>query len=131
MKAMWAGRFQKELSAEVNDFNSSIPFDARMYRQDIAGSLAHAAMLAAQGILTKQEAAAIAEGLAAIREELDSGALAIDPEAEDIHMFVEAELYAPHRRRGQKNCTPRAAATTRWPWTCGCTCSRRPASCAA
>ena len=108
MKAMWAGRFQKELSAEVNDFNSSIPFDARMYRQDIAGSLAHAAMLAAQGILTKQEAAAIAEGLAAIREELDSGALAIDPEAEDIHMFVEAELTRRIGDAGKKLHTARS-----------------------
>ena len=105
---MWAGRFQKELSAEVNDFNSSIPFDARMYRQDIAGSLAHAAMLAAQGILTKQEAAAIAEGLAAIREELDSGALAIDPEAEDIHMFVEAELTRRIGDAGKKLHTARS-----------------------
>ena len=108
MKAMWAGRFQKELSAEVNDFNSSIPFDAWMYRQDIAGSLAHAAMLAAQGILTKQEAAAIAEGLAAIREELDSGALAIDPEAEDIHMFVEAELTRRIGDAGKKLHTARS-----------------------
>ena len=92
MKAMWAGRFQKELSSEVNDFNSSIPFDARMYRQDIEGSLAHVSMLAAQGILTAEEGGAIADGLCGILADLDSGALAIDPEAEDIHMFVEAEL---------------------------------------
>ena len=108
MKAMWAGRFQKELSAEVNDFNSSIPFDARMYRQDIEGSLAHAAMLAAKGILTGAEAAAIAEGLAGIREDLDSGALAIDPEAEDIHMFVEAELTRRIGDAGKKLHTARS-----------------------
>ena len=105
---LWTGRFQKDIDQKTNDFNSSIPFDARMYRQDIAGSLAHAAMLAAQGILTKQEAAAIAEGLAAIREELDSGALAIDPEAEDIHMFVEAELTRRIGDAGKKLHTARS-----------------------
>ena len=92
MKAMWAGRFSKELSKELNDFNSSIPFDARMYRQDIEGSLAHAAMLAATGILSAAEGEAICSGLESILHDLDSGALRPDPSAEDIHMFVEAEL---------------------------------------
>ena len=92
MQTMWAGRFQKQLDAEVNDFNSSISYDARMFRQDIAGSLAHVAMLAKAGILTDAERDAIAAGLGSILDDIASGALPIDPAAEDIHMFVEAEL---------------------------------------
>ena len=89
---MWAGRFSKEVDDRVNDFNSSIRFDCRMYEQDIKGSLAHAAMLAAQGIIPQEDADAIAQGLEGIRADLKSGALVFDPGAEDIHMFVEAEL---------------------------------------
>ena len=92
MQTMWAGRFQKQLDADVNDFNSSISFDARMFRQDIAGSLAHVAMLAKAGILTDAERDAIAAGLGSILDDIAGGALPIDPAAEDIHMFVEAEL---------------------------------------
>ena len=89
---MWAGRFQKEEDEQVNDFNSSIRFDFRMYREDIAGSIAHAKMLGKQGIITLQESEKIIEGLAAIRRDIDDGTLAVDPAAEDIHMFVEEEL---------------------------------------
>ena len=89
---MWAGRFSKEVDERVNDFNSSIRFDCRMYEQDIKGSLAHAAMLAAQGIIPQEDADAIAGGLEGILADLQSGALVFDPGAEDIHMFVEAEL---------------------------------------
>ena len=89
---MWAGRFSKEVDSRVNDFNSSIRFDARMFEQDIAGSMAHAQMLAAQGILSKEDADKIVDGLDAILEDLKSGALAIDPNAEDIHMFIEQVL---------------------------------------
>ncbi len=92
MEKMWAGRFQKELDREADDFNSSIHFDSRMFRQDIRGSVSHAAMLAKQGILTKEEGAAIIDGLGGILADLESGALAIDPEAEDIHMFIESVL---------------------------------------
>ena len=92
MQTMWAGRFQKQLDADVNDFNSSISFDARMFRQDIAGSLAHVAMLAHAGILTDAERDVIAAGLGSILDDIASGALPIDSVAEDIHMFVEAEL---------------------------------------
>jgi len=92
MKTMWAGRFLKQLDAEVNDFNSSVSFDSRMFRQDIQGSLAHVAMLGNQGIIAVSEAETIAEGLLGILEDLQSGKLPIDPVAEDIHMFVEAEL---------------------------------------
>ena len=92
MEKMWAGRFGKALDKQADDFNSSIRFDSRMYRQDIHGSMAHAAMLAARGILTEQDLTAITEGLGQILQELEDGTLSFDPEAEDIHMFVEAEL---------------------------------------
>lgn len=89
---LWAGRFSKASDQIADDFNSSIHVDSRMYRQDITGSLAHAAMLAAQGILSQQDYEQIVSGLEGILNDLDRGALAIDPQAEDIHMFVEAEL---------------------------------------
>ena len=89
---LWQGRFSKAISKQTNDFNSSIPFDQRLYEQDIRGSMAHAAMLGACGIIPAEEAEQIQETLALILEELTSGALAIDPESEDIHTFVEGEL---------------------------------------
>lgn len=92
MEKLWAGRAQSATSKIADDFNSSIHIDCRMYRQDITGSLAHAAMLAAKGILSGADLSAITSGLEDILAELDSGTLAIDPTAEDIHMFVEAEL---------------------------------------
>ncbi len=92
MAKMWAGRFSKEENEAVNDFNSSISFDQRMAVQDIKGSIAHAAMLGAQGIIEQAEADAICTGLSSILADLQAGVLSIDPTAEDIHMFVEAEL---------------------------------------
>ncbi len=92
MEKMWAGRFQKELDREADDFNSSIHFDSRMFRQDIRGSISHAAMLAKQGILTEAEGAEIIEALGGILADLESGALAFDYDAEDIHMFIESVL---------------------------------------
>lgn len=89
---MWAGRSSKEVDSRVNDFNSSISFDSRMYRQDIKGSMAHAEMLGDTGIIDKAESEKIIGGLKGILEDIDSGALQLDPEAEDIHMFVESEL---------------------------------------
>ncbi len=91
---LWAGRFQKELDQKTNDFNSSIAFDSRMAQEDIAGSMAHAAMLAKQGILSAEDGEAIQNGLAGIAADLASGALAIDQNAEDIHTFIEGELTA-------------------------------------
>lgn len=91
-KMMWAGRFSSEADPKVNDFNSSISFDARMYRQDIKGSIAHATMLGDTGIIEKSESEKIVEGLKGILADLDSGALTFDPNAEDIHMFVEQVL---------------------------------------
>ncbi|MCL1872857.1 MAG: argininosuccinate lyase [Clostridiales bacterium] len=92
MEKIWAGRFKNQLDEKANDFNSSIRIDCRMFRQDIAGSLAHAAMLAAKGIISSDDALAITDGLGGILEDLESGALVIDYNAEDIHSFVEAEL---------------------------------------
>ncbi|MGN0695601.1 MAG: argininosuccinate lyase [Oscillospiraceae bacterium] len=91
-KMMWAGRFSSEADPKVNDFNSSISFDARMYRQDIRGSMAHARMLGDCGIIEKSESEKIIEGLRGILADLDSGTLSFDPNAEDIHMFVEQVL---------------------------------------
>lgn len=92
MNKLWAGRSEAETSALADAFNSSIAVDGRMYRQDITGSMAHAAMLAKCGILTQADTDAIIDGLAGILADLESGALQLDPQAEDIHMFVEAEL---------------------------------------
>lgn len=89
---MWAGRFTKEIDERVNDFNSSISFDARMYKQDIEGSIAHATMLGECGIIDAGESKAIVEGLKDILKDIENGDLHFDPTAEDIHMFVEAEL---------------------------------------
>lgn len=89
---MWAGRFSKEIDERVNDFNSSIKFDARMYKQDIQGSIAHATMLGEQGIIDKTDSEKIIDGLNQILSDIESGKLGFDPTAEDIHMFVEAEL---------------------------------------
>ncbi len=92
MAKMWAGRTSGVTDSVADDFNSSIRFDRRLYREDIAGSMAHAAMLASKGILSQSDADAIIDGLQTILDDLDDGALAIDPKAEDIHMFVEQVL---------------------------------------
>jgi len=91
---LWAGRFSKGAAKAASDFNASIAVDSRMARADIAGSLAHAEMLARQGIIPPADGEAIRAGLEGILADLESGALAIDPQAEDIHTFVEAELTA-------------------------------------
>ncbi len=92
MAKMWAGRFQSEEKKEVNDFNSSISFDSRMYKEDITGSIAHATMLGAKGIISKEDSKLIVETLGEILSDIEEGKLEFDMEAEDIHMFVEAEL---------------------------------------
>ncbi len=105
---MWAGRFTKQLDVKVNDFNSSIRVDCRMYKQDIGGSVAHATMLAEQGIIEKEDCEKIIEGLTSILADIESGALAFDPTAEDIHMFVEAELTKRIGDTGKKLHTARS-----------------------
>ena len=92
MDKMWAGRFQESLNKTADDFNSSIRFDKRMYAQDIRGSMAHAAMLGAQGIISQEDASVIIDALDGILADLSSGKLPFDEASEDIHMFVEAEL---------------------------------------
>ena len=92
MEKMWAGRFHKSLDCRADDFNSSIRFDSRMYKQDIKGSVAHATMLASRGIIAASDAERIIEGLGSVLDDIEQGKLQIDPTAEDIHMFVEAEL---------------------------------------
>ncbi len=89
---LWAGRFQKETDTLVNDFNSSIGFDARLYRQDITGSIAHATMLGKQGIIEAHEAEKIIQGLQAILADIDGGGVEFTLENEDIHMNIEALL---------------------------------------
>ena len=92
MEKMWAGRFEKATDKVADDFNSSIHFDSKMYKQDIKGSLEHAAMLCHVGILTEEDLGLITEGLTSILEDINSGELEFDMNAEDIHMFIEAEL---------------------------------------
>jgi len=89
---LWEGRAAQGLDPAAEDFNSSLRVDGRMYRQDITGSMAHAAMLGAAGIISAEDADVIVAGLEGILADLESGALALDPGAEDIHTFVEAEL---------------------------------------
>ena len=92
MAKMWAGRTDGVTDQIADDFNSSIHFDSRMYRQDIKGSMAHAAMLAACHIITEAEADTLIAGLEGILTDIESGALPIDMTCEDIHMFVEQVL---------------------------------------
>jgi argininosuccinate lyase len=89
---LWAGRFQKETDTLVNDFNSSIGFDARLYGQDIAGSIAHARMLGERGIIEAHEADTIVSGLQAILSDIEAGQVEFSLDNEDIHMNIEAEL---------------------------------------
>ena len=92
MAQLWGGRFTKETDQLVYQFNASLSFDQRLYKEDIAGSRAHVRMLAAQGILTEAERDEILRGLDSIESDIESGALAFSEEYEDIHSFVEANL---------------------------------------
>ena len=92
MGKLWEGRFSKALDETADDFNSSISFDSKMYRQDITGSMAHAAMLGAQKIIPQEDADMIIGALQGILEDLEAGRLQIDLSCEDIHMFTETEL---------------------------------------
>ena len=92
MAKMWAGRTSGVTDSIADDFNSSIHFDCKMYKQDITGSMAHAAMLGAKNIISRKEADTLIDGLQGILDDLDSGALEFDFTCEDIHMFVEQVL---------------------------------------
>ena len=108
MAQLWKGRFKKELAKETNDFNSSISFDSRMFEEDIRGSMAHAGMLGAQGIIAKSESEKIIAELGKILDDIKSGKLAIDMDAEDIHTFVEGELTARLGDTGKRLHTARS-----------------------
>ena len=90
--ALWGGRFEDGVATSTQEFGASLPIDKHLYKQDIAGSRAHAAMLAAQGIISDEDAQAIRAGLLAIGEDIDEGNFAFDINDEDIHMSIESEL---------------------------------------
>ncbi len=105
---LWAGRTGGDVDERLSAINNSIGFDSRMFRQDITGSIAHAAMLGRVGVVTPEESARIVEGLRGILADIESGALEIDMECEDIHTFVEATLTARIGDAGKKLHTGRS-----------------------
>ena len=108
MAQLWKGRFKKELAKETNDFNSSIRFDCRMFGEDIKGSIAHATMLGACGIIDKTESDKIISGLENILNDIKNGSLEIDMQAEDIHTFIEGELTERLGQTGKRLHTARS-----------------------
>ena len=108
MAQLWGGRFTKETDKLVYNFNASISFDQKFYKQDIRGSKAHVAMLAKQGIVTSEERFAILNGLESIKSDIENGTLEISPEYEDIHSFVEATLIERIGDTGKKLHTGRS-----------------------
>jgi argininosuccinate lyase len=108
MAQLWGGRFTKETDQLVYNFNASISFDQKFFKQDIEGSIAHVVMLAKQGILTKDEKDAILKGLTGIRQDVEEGRLTITEEYEDIHSFVEANLIERIGDAGKKLHTGRS-----------------------
>ena len=108
MAKMWAGRSAGGTAKAADDFNSSIAVDGRMYEEDILGSLAHAEMLAGCGVISYAEFGEIAEGLKGILADIKEGRLPLDPDAEDVHMFVEAELTSRIGDAGRKLHTARS-----------------------
>ena len=108
MAQLWGGRFTKETDRLVYNFNASLSFDKRLYKQDIKGSMAHASMLAKQGILTEKEKEEILSGLQEILVDIENGKLEFSPEYEDIHSFVEANLIARKGNAGKKLHTGRS-----------------------
>lgn len=105
---MWEGRFSKTIDKRTNDFNSSIRFDYKMYKEDIEGSISHAKMLAKQHIIEKDDESKIIFGLNSILKDIENGSLEFDPNAEDIHMFIEAELTKRIGQSGKKLHTARS-----------------------
>lgn len=105
---LWGGRFRKDPAPEAAGFLNSLSFDFRLFRQDIEGSIAHARMLGRQGIISPEEAELLVRGLEEVRQELEEGRLACDPEAEDIHSFIEARLVEKVGEVGKKLHTARS-----------------------
>mgnify|MGYP000715451672 CR=1 FL=1 len=116
---LWGGRFQKDTDLLVNELNASISFDQRLYREDITGSMAHAAMLADCGIISKEDAAAITSGLEDILADIEAGKAAFTADNEDIHMNIEPCSPSASAMRASAS-TPPAAEMTRWRWTPVC-----------
>ena len=116
MAQLWGGRFTKQTDKLVYNFNASISFDQKFYKQDIEGSIAHVRMLGKQGILTEEEMQAIVACLKEILADVEAGRLVITDEYEDIHSFVEANLTV--WETPERSCIPGAAATTRWRSIC-------------
>ena len=108
MMKLWGGRFTKETNQLVHNFNASLSFDQKFYKQDIDGSIAHVNMLAKQGIVTNEERFAILNGLESIKSDIENGTLEISPEYEDIHSFVEATLIERIGDTGKKLPTGRS-----------------------
>ena len=102
---LWGGRFTKQTDTLVQEFNESLSFDKRLYKQDIRGSKAHISMLGEQGIVSKEDKELILKGLTEIEEDIDGGILKFDDGSEDIHSFVEAHLI---EKIGEAGLVPRA-----------------------
>ncbi|HET57647.1 MAG TPA: argininosuccinate lyase, partial [Deltaproteobacteria bacterium] len=105
---LWSGRFTEETDARVEEFTASIHFDRRLYRYDIKGSIAHATMLARQGVITDDECSSIVSGLRAIQDEMEQGVFVFDSGQEDIHMAIEAALISRIGHAGEKLHTGRS-----------------------
>ena len=112
MASLWGGRFEKDMDDIVKKYNASIFFDQRMYNEDIEGSIAHVTMLGRQGIISRQDVDDIHKGLHSILDDLHSGALEIDPNAEDVHTFVEQTLTARVGDAGKRLHTGRSRWTS-------------------
>ncbi len=108
MASLWGGRFEKEMDGIVKEFNASIGFDQRMYKEDIAGSIAHVTMLGEQGIVSKEEAEQIIAGLKIIEKRIENGEITFSVEDEDIHMAVESRLIEEIGEVGKKLHTARS-----------------------
>ena len=117
MAKLWTGRFAKETDHSLDVLNASLPFDQRLYRQDITGSMAHAKMLARQGIISAADGEAIVNGLQTILDDIEAGKLIMEG-AEDIHPLWNRS--SPGSVMRGNGCTPHVPATIRWRWTCGC-----------
>ena len=113
MAQLWGGRFTKETDKLVYNFNASISFDQKFYKQDIRGSKAHVAMLAKQGILTEEEKDQITEGLDGILADVESGKLEITSEYEDIHQLRGSKPDRPYLVMQERNFTQEEAVMTR------------------
>ena len=120
-KKPWSGRFSEKTDRIVEDFTSSIDIDKRLYAYDIEGSIAHCRTLAKGGIISKEDADTLIEGLRNIKNEIERGKFQFDKCLEDIHMHIETRL-VEQVGKVALSCTRQGAAMTRWRWICACFC---------